>query len=52
MVQALGSCGIDAGEDWEWVKAKKYLLLGNEDENFRFTDAQRSSCGAYRLSEI
>ena len=24
MVQALGSCGIDAGEDWEWVKAGLY----------------------------
>ena len=24
MVQALGSCGIDAGEDWERVKAGLY----------------------------
>lgn len=49
MVQALGSCGIDAGEDWEWVKAKKYLLLGNEDENFRFYGQHREAFAGHTV---
>lgn len=49
MVQALGSCGIDAGEDWEWVKAKKYLLLGNEDENFRFYGQYREAFAGHTV---
>lgn len=49
MVQALGSCGIDAGEDWEWVKAKKYLILGNEDENFRFYGQHREAFAGHTV---
>ncbi len=49
MVQALGSCGIDAGEEWEWVKAKKYLLLGNEDENFRFYGQHREAFAGHTV---
>lgn len=39
MVQALGSCGIDAGEDWEWVKAKNTCFLEMRTRISGFTDS-------------
>ena len=36
VVRGLGRKGIDAGDEWNWIKADKYLLLGKEDETLGF----------------
>lgn len=43
VLAGLGRRGIDGGEDFTFVKAGSYILLGEEEENFDFYQQNRSA---------
>lgn len=43
VLAGLGKLGIDGGEDFSFIKAGSYILMGKEEENFNFYQQNRSA---------